>query len=166
MHKFRVVARYNDEKVFDDVKEIAFEIGHYYQVQNDFLDCFGEADVLKKPGTDIEDGKCTWLAALAMEIGNDQQKEIMKKCYGINGNMTHHTNSKAQSTKFSLIIVDPECINNVKKVYNDLDFPEMYTRYEEQTYDCIKRQIQQTLHSDKLLENVMIDSLNRTFNRI
>lgn len=68
---------------------------------------------------------------------------------------------------FSVILnVDPECINEVKKVYNDLDFPELYMRYEEQTYDNIKHQIQQTLHSDKLLQNVMIDTLNRTFNRI
>lgn len=61
--------------------------------------------------------------------------------------------------------VDPECIDRVKKVYNDLDFPDMYTRYEEQTYYSIKQQIERTLRSDKLLQNVMIDSLNRTFNR-
>lgn len=76
---------YKDEKVFNDIEDISYEIGHFYQVQNDFLDCFGEPGVLQKPGTDIEDGKCTWLATLTMEIGNDQQKEIMKKCYGKNG---------------------------------------------------------------------------------
>lgn len=62
-------------------------MGHFYQVQNDFLDCFSEPDVLKKPGTDIEDSKCTWLAVLVMERGTEQQQNIMKECYGKNGNL-------------------------------------------------------------------------------
>lgn len=77
--------RYSDENVFNDIKDISNEIGHYYQVQNDFLDCFAEPGVLNKPGTDIEDGKCTWLAALTMELGDDQQRKIMETCYGKNG---------------------------------------------------------------------------------
>lgn len=82
--------RYKDDKNFNDIKEISFEIGHFYQAQNDFLDCFGDPVVLKKPGTDIKDGKCTWLAALTMEsLGNDEQREIMKKCYGKNGILLH-----------------------------------------------------------------------------
>lgn len=77
--------RYNDESIFDALKKISNEIGYFYQTQNDFLDCFGNPNVLNKPGTDIQDGKCTWLAVNTMELGNDQQREIMKKCYGKNG---------------------------------------------------------------------------------
>lgn len=68
------------------MKSICYELGHFYQSQNDFLDCFSETGVLKKPGTDIEDGKCTWLASTAMEHASDEQKAILKKCYAKNGN--------------------------------------------------------------------------------
>lgn len=86
MKKKMFSVRYKDEKAFDDIKDIAFDIGHFYQAQNDFLDCFGDPGVLKKPGTDIEDGKCTWQAALTIEtLGNDRQKGIMKECYGKKG---------------------------------------------------------------------------------
>lgn len=60
-----------------------------FKVQNDFLDCFGDPDVLKKPGTDIEDGKCTWLAVSAMELASNKQKGVLVECYGRNGNFSH-----------------------------------------------------------------------------
>lgn len=58
---------------------------YFIKVQNDFLDCFGEPGVLKKPGTDIQDGKCTWPAILAIQLASEQQKSILEKCYGQNG---------------------------------------------------------------------------------
>lgn len=61
-------------------------MGHFYQVQNDFFDCYGDdVNVLKKPGTDIEEGKCTWLAVQAMRYGDEQQKAILAECYGKTG---------------------------------------------------------------------------------
>lgn len=158
--------RYKDETVFSDIKKICFEIGHFYQAQNDFLDCFGDPGVLKKPGTDIEDGKCTWLAVSAMELGNDNQKENMEKYYGKNGtSIVDRQLVDSILSNLSFSFTDPESINNVKKVYNDLDFPELYNQYEEQTYQNIKQQIEQSVRTDQLLQNVLINSLNRTFNR-
>lgn len=79
-------SRYYNQKMFDDMEHICYELGHFYQIQNDFFDCFSDASsVLKKPGTDIEDGKCTWLAVKAMENGTRHQKAIMEKCYGRDG---------------------------------------------------------------------------------
>lgn len=61
-------------------------MGHFYQVQNDFLDLYSIDDrALKKPGTDIQDGKCTWLAVKTMQNGTHAQKSIMEDCYGKNG---------------------------------------------------------------------------------
>lgn len=61
-------------------------MGYFYQVQDDFLDCFGDSSVTGKLGTDIKDNKCTWLAVLCMQRASSEQKKIMTECYGQNGN--------------------------------------------------------------------------------
>lgn len=65
-------------------------MGYFFQVQDDFLDCFGNTEVTGKIGTDIQDNKCTWLSVLAMQRSTDEQKKIMKECYGQKGNVTLH----------------------------------------------------------------------------
>ncbi|KAK9886191.1 hypothetical protein WA026_015710 [Henosepilachna vigintioctopunctata] len=60
------------EKAFD----IFMELGRFYQYQNDYLDCFS------KFGTDIEEGKCTWLILSALEKASPKQKNILEKNYG------------------------------------------------------------------------------------
>lgn len=60
-------------------------MGHFFQVQDDFLDCFGNPEVTGKIGTDIQDNKCSWLAVVAMQRANAEQRQIMIDCYGQNG---------------------------------------------------------------------------------
>ena len=49
------------------------------------LDCFGDPQITGKVGSDIQDGKCTWLAVLCIQRASPEQKLIMKDCYGQNG---------------------------------------------------------------------------------
>lgn len=113
---------YTDPELFRQAKTILLEIGQFYQAQDDFLDCFGDPAVIGKVGTDIAEGKCSWLAVVAMQRATEEQKEIMKQCYG--------------ST-------DPENTARVKKLYEQLGLPTTYATYEEESYNMIKTHIQQ-----------------------
>lgn len=77
---------YKDPEVFRQAKTILLEIGKFFQVQDDFIDCFGDPSITGKIGTDIKDGKCSWLAVVALQRCNPEQKEIMRECYGKDGN--------------------------------------------------------------------------------
>jgi farnesyl diphosphate synthase len=53
-------------------------------VQDDFLDCYGDPSVTGKIGTDIVDGKCSWLIVVAMQRANKEQKETLRVSPGAN----------------------------------------------------------------------------------
>ena len=46
--------------------DILLPLGEYFQVQDDYLDCFGQD--IGKIGTDILDNKCSWIICTALEV--------------------------------------------------------------------------------------------------
>ncbi|KMT04353.1 hypothetical protein BVRB_8g184270 [Beta vulgaris subsp. vulgaris] len=99
---------------YSDVKAILLEMGIYFQVQDDYLDCFGDPDTVGKIGSDIEDFKCSWLVVRALELCNEEQKKILRDNYG-----------KA----------DPANVAVVKSLYNDLNLPGYFAEYEIDKYE-------------------------------
>lgn len=79
------MAGFKDPEMFRQTKTILLEVGNFFQAQDDFIDCFGDPAVTGKIGTDIQDGKCSWLAVVAMQRASNAQKDIMKQCYGQKG---------------------------------------------------------------------------------
>lgn len=79
------MAGYKEPEMFRQTKTILLEVGNFFQAQDDFIDCFGDPAVTGKIGTDIQDGKCSWLAVVAMQRASAEQKLIMKECYGQKG---------------------------------------------------------------------------------
>ncbi|XP_065213682.1 farnesyl pyrophosphate synthase-like [Planococcus citri] len=116
------MAGINDPEVHRQVKYILLEMGHYFQIQDDYLDCFGDADEIGKIGTDIQDGKCSWLIVVALQRATAQQKQTLEKCYGS---------------------ADPQKVETVKKIYQDIGIPSIFAAYEEDAYKLIVDQIQQ-----------------------
>ena len=113
-------------------------------MQDDFLDCFGDPAVIGKNGTDIQDGKCTWLAVVALQRANPSQRQLIENHYG--------------SSNF-------EDVQKIKDLYEELQLPHTYSVYEEATYDLLRTQIQQVtrgLPHDlffKILDNIFRRSI-------
>ncbi|KAK2713201.1 farnesyl pyrophosphate synthase-like [Artemia franciscana] len=110
-----------DPRFIEAVKNILLETGVYFQAQDDFIDCFGNESITGKYGTDIEDGKCTWLLATALEKGTPEQIEVLKKNYGIK---------------------DKECRAIVKQLYNDIGMVEEFKKYEKEIQERLRREIE------------------------
>lgn len=105
-----------DEKSHREAEAVLLKMGRFFQVQDDYLDCYGDPKITGKIGTDIQDGKCSWPIVTALTICNKNQLEILQNNYGRN---------------------DQTCVEEVKSVYNELDIVSKYLEFEEQQYQEI-----------------------------
>ena len=62
--------------MFRQAKTILLEMGHLFQVQDDYLGCY--SDVHGKDYTDIQEGKCTWLIVVALQRATPEQRKILE----------------------------------------------------------------------------------------
>jgi len=56
---------------------ILLPLGEYFQVQDDFLDCYGLPEQIGKIGTDILDNKCGWIINFALKIVSPEQRAVL-----------------------------------------------------------------------------------------
>ncbi|KAL2634028.1 hypothetical protein R1flu_005507 [Riccia fluitans] len=102
-----------DESKFEAAEKILVHMGTYFQVQDDFLDCYGDPAFIGKIGTDIEDTKCSWLVVQALQRATEEQKNTIKENYGKK---------------------DPAKVAIIKKVYKDLNLEKVFEDYEQESY--------------------------------
>lgn len=57
--------------------KILLPLGEYFQVQDDYLDCYGAPELIGKIGTDILDNKCGWLINVALGIASPEQRKVL-----------------------------------------------------------------------------------------
>ena len=105
-----------DPKLYDKAKEILLYMGEYFQVQDDYLDCYGTPEQIGKVGTDIQDNKCGWLVIQALRLCNSKQRKVLEENYGR---------------------WDDKKVAIVKKLYVELDIESVYHEYEEKSYQDI-----------------------------
>lgn len=109
------------EEVHEKAEEILLKFGHFFQVQDDFLDCYGDPAVIGKIGRDIEEGKCCWLFVTALKLCNEEQKKILLENYALE---------------------DVKNVAKVREIYDQLNMRKVYQDYEEQSYQEIKSLIE------------------------
>lgn len=103
--------------LWKEMKDMTLEIGRMFQIQDDYFDCFGTEDVIgKKAGTDIEEGKCTWLFVKAQQFCSAVQLKRLVDNYGSN---------------------EPEKVKVVKELYHELNLAEVFAQYQEAEYKHI-----------------------------
>lgn len=110
-----------DEQLLKRTEEILLPMGHFFQVQDDYLDCFGDPQVTGKKGTDIEDGKCTWLIVTALSVCSPAQRQLIQDHYGLK---------------------DEASVAAVKAVFRELEMDRRFVEYEESSSAEIQRLIQ------------------------
>jgi farnesyl diphosphate synthase len=132
-----------DQKAFDQSKSVLIPLGEYFQVQDDYLDCYGLPEVIGKIGTDIEDNKCGWLIVQALRLASEKQREILDECYGQR---------------------DPKKVLKVKEVFKELDIERVYQKYEDDSYERLSGLIQK-VDDDLVPRKMFVDFMNRIYKR-
>ena len=94
-----------EKEKFEQARDICLAMGEYFQIQDDFLDCYGDPEVIGKVGTDIEEAKCGWLAVQALPRCSAEQKQVFKENYGKE---------------------DAKCVAVIKALYVDLGLADVY----------------------------------------
>lgn len=72
-----IQAGVKNETAFQKAQDILIPLGEYFQVQDDYLDCYGDPAFIGKIGTDIQDNKCSWLINQALAKANSEQRKIL-----------------------------------------------------------------------------------------
>ncbi|XP_014209666.1 farnesyl pyrophosphate synthase-like [Copidosoma floridanum] len=136
------LAEIRDPEVHKQTKEILLKMGPFYQMQDDYFDCFSHPEAVGEEGNDIQEGKCTWLIADAYQRATLEQRKILQECYGVD---------------------DPKKVAKVKQLYIDLEVPKAYSICMEQTYHSLNNEIKQIPPGP--LQDVLFELFDVTWRR-
>jgi len=124
--------------------DILIPLGEYFQIQDDYLDAFGDPSFIGKIGTDIKDNKCGWLINQALLICTPEQRRILDENYG-----------QKDDVKEAV----------VKKLYNELQLEQRYKDYEEKRVTELRKLISAVDESEGLKKEVFESFLAKIYKR-
>ncbi|KAF6065310.1 farnesyl pyrophosphate synthase [Candida albicans L26] len=134
----------NDEKDLKQVRDILIPLGEYFQIQDDYLDCFGTPEQIGKIGTDIKDNKCSWVINQALLIATPEQRQLLDDNYGKK---------------------DDESEQKCKDLFKQLGIEKIYHDYEESIVAKLRKQIDQIDESRGLKKDVLTAFLGKVYKR-
>lgn len=133
----------NDQDL-TQVRDILIPLGEYFQIQDDFLDCFGTPEQIGKVGTDIKDNKCSWVVNVALLNATPEQRAILDAHYG------------GKTDKDERIC---------KQLFADMGIEKLYTEYEEQIAAKLRQKIDSVDESRGLKKEVLNAFLAKVYKR-
>lgn len=136
------MAGIKDEKDLKQAINILIPLGEYFQIQDDYLDCFGKN--IGKIGTDIQDNKCSWVINTALEIATKEERKILDENYGIK-------NSENEL----------KC----KELFKKMKIDELYHKYEEEVSNKLRKQISEIDESRGFKKDVLTVFLDKIYKR-
>ncbi|KAJ0419481.1 isoprenoid synthase domain-containing protein [Aspergillus carlsbadensis] len=135
---------YASPRNLEQAERILVAMGTYFQVQDDYLDNFADPAVLGKVGTDIVDGKCSWLAVQVLERCNLEQRLVLEENYGRKGDGYEA---------------------RIKALYDELKLEEVYIQYEDAKVAEIRQMIDEVDESEGLKRSVFTEFLSKVYKR-
>ncbi|KAK8091566.1 polyprenyl-synt-domain-containing protein [Apiospora hydei] len=129
-------------------KEVLVAMGQYFQVQDDYLDNFADPAVLGKIGTDIPEGKCSWLVVQALKLCTAEQHAALKANYGRAGECDAQV-----------------CERRIKELYVELGLDGIYHEYEERTVAELREKIANVDEREGLQKGVFTAFLDKIYGR-
>ncbi|XP_051849825.1 farnesyl pyrophosphate synthase isoform X1 [Antechinus flavipes] len=136
------MAGIDGEKEHANAKTILLEMGEFFQIQDDYLDLFGDPSVTGKIGTDIQDNKCSWLVVTCLQLASSEQRKMLEECYGQK---------------------DAEKVAKVKELYEKLELPAFFTKFEEESYSRLMGLIEK--HSSPLPPSIFLEMAKKIYKR-
>jgi len=133
-----IVHGITDVKQYNNAREILLLMGEYFQVQDDYLDCYGTYEQIGKHGTDIQDNKCSWLVVQALHRANKEQRKILQENYG------QHDERK---------------IEKIKQLYRQMEIKKVYESYEDDTVKKIKMLIEKERDTPHEIFNFLLNKI-------
>ena len=140
LHYFQLATENNLRQAHD----ILIPLGQYFQIQDDYLDAYGDPAVIGKIGTDIQDNKCSWLINQALQRSSPEQRKVLDASYGRK---------------------DKELEAKVKTIFNELKLDELYKEYEEQVVEDLRAKINAVSESEGLTKGVFESFLSKIYKR-
>lgn len=135
-----------------NVHEVSVHIGQLFQEQDDYLDCYGDPQVTGKVGTDVVDGKCTWILTWALARADDAQRAELARLYGSVNDVT-----RGEQVFADLGVADD--VARVKQLFADLGVHAEYRRRQAAAADACVAQTDPRLRSTVVA--ILAELLNR-----
>lgn len=131
---------FNKESELETARNICMELGEKFQIEDDYLDCYQDPEILGKIGTDIHDHKCSWLCIQALLRMTPAQRAVFESNYG-------------KDSKESEAVI--------KQLYRELNLEAVYFAQEDES----KKRIQAMIASVKTLPDLFTHILDKIHNR-